>query len=122
MLTVAVRRLRIAALFACALVVGAPGCNCGTKNDPCKNVICAAADACHIAGACDKTTGLCSTPPLPDGTSCSDGNRCNGEEVCTAGVCGARPGSAIACNSPGACQIAAGATCDPATGACTYHP
>src|SRR5262249_78669 len=46
---------------------------------------CAAPDACHVAGMCDPSTGSCGMMALPDGTSCSDGNACNGEETCQAG-------------------------------------
>lgn len=43
-------------------------------------VICPAADVCHADGACNPSTGTCSTPVLPDGTICPDG-------VCQAGTC-----------------------------------
>src|SRR5204863_289082 len=35
---------------------------------------------------CNPTTGCCHTP-VTDGASCSDGNVCDGVEVCGAGVC-----------------------------------
>ena len=75
-------------------------------------VVCTAMDACHEAGTCDPATGACSNPakvlddgnpctvdscdpasgvihtPAPSGTSCSDGNPCNGLETCDgAGAC-----------------------------------
>jgi hypothetical protein len=42
---------------------------------------CAALNECHEAGTCDSATGLCSSPPRPDGSSCLD----NG--VCASGAC-----------------------------------
>ncbi|HQP34679.1 MAG TPA: hypothetical protein PLI95_05860, partial [Polyangiaceae bacterium] len=49
-----------------------------TKTDSCQSgnctgedpVVCSALDACHVAGSCDKTTGQCSDPLAPDGTTC----------------------------------------------------
>jgi hypothetical protein len=34
----------------------------------CLGVSCATSDACHVAGTCSPTTGLCSNPVAPDGT------------------------------------------------------
>ncbi len=74
---------------------------------------------------------------------CDDGNRCNGAEVCSAGVC--TPGTALSCDDGDACNgveichpaigcltgiavhcdDAVGCTidrCDPQTGSCTYEP
>lgn len=45
-----------------------------------KPVVCAATDDCHEVGACDSTTGACSDPAKPDGTSCSTG-------TCQSGTC-----------------------------------
>ncbi|MFO0761322.1 MAG: DNRLRE domain-containing protein [Byssovorax sp.] len=55
--------------------------------DLCNAVTCAAQDACHLAGACDPKTGLCSSPLAPDGTPCDDGLACTGGGTCAAGVC-----------------------------------
>jgi hypothetical protein len=49
-------------------------------------VVCGAVDQCHDAGTCDPGSGLCSNPPKPDGTACSDGDVCT-EDACLAGVC-----------------------------------
>jgi hypothetical protein len=53
-------------------------------------VSCAAPDACHLAGACDPGTGLCSSPPAPDGTACQ--SVCVAGETCQAGACTLPPG------------------------------
>ncbi len=58
---------------------------------------CKAADACHVVGACDPTTGMCSNPAAANGTACDDGNACNGHETCQAGACAA--GTPISCTS-----------------------
>ena len=44
-------------------------------------VTCPATDECHDAGTCDVTTGLCSNPAKPDGTTC------NSIGVCRDGRC-----------------------------------
>jgi len=88
-------------------------CQAGTP------VVCAASDACHVAGICDQTTGVCSNPPAPPGTSCSDGNGCNGVETCDgSGAC--KPGTAVICTASDACHVAG--TCDQATGVCSNPP
>jgi RHS repeat-associated protein len=50
-------------------------------------VECTPADQCHQAGTCNPDTGICSDPPLPDGTVCDDGDACTGGDACQAGVC-----------------------------------
>jgi hypothetical protein len=80
----------------------------GGTTDRCAGLTCSAKDQCHIAGACDPATGLCSNPINPDGSSCSDGNGCTGNDVCGAGIC--IPGPRVSC--PG------GEACDPVDGAC----
>jgi hypothetical protein len=61
-------------------------------------VACTASDPCHVTGTCDSTTGVCSNPLAPDGTSCNDGNACTTSDVCTAGQCTGTPGG---CSSDG---------------------
>src|SRR5262249_25734223 len=79
-------------------------CNDGnvcTRTDTCEggactggdDVVCAAADQCHGAGVCDPATGACSSPPLPDGTACEDGDPSTLHDACVAGIC---QGSAFA--------------------------
>jgi hypothetical protein len=78
---------------------------------------CKAADACHSAGVCDPTTGTCTSPPVPDGTFCDDGNACTHVDTCIQGTCvGGMP---AVCARPAACQHG---VCDPTTGMCTFAP
>ena len=51
-----------------------------------------------------------------EGQACNDGNACTFGDSCVAGHC---TGTAYACNSPGVCQIAIGATCN-GDGSCSY--
>jgi outer membrane protein assembly factor BamB len=78
-------------------------------------VVCAAQDQCHLSGTCDPTSGACTNPTAPDGTSCSDGNACTLTDACVAGAClGANP---VICAALDVCHVAG--VCDPASGACT---
>jgi len=54
------------------------------RDDP---VTCTALDQCHDAGVCDHETGLCSDPPIADGTTCDDGDLCTKTDTCQAGAC-----------------------------------
>jgi len=84
----------------------------------CAGVVCAALDACHVAGVCDPATGVCSNPAAADGTACTDGSACTLTDTCQAGACtGASP---VVCTALDACHAAG--TCDPATGACSNPP
>jgi N-acetylneuraminic acid mutarotase len=98
--------------------------NLCTTVDACANgicsgtlVVCVAQDQCHVAGTCDASTGQCSNPPRPDGTSCNDGNLCTSNDVCASGVCGGMP---VTCTAQDQCHLAG--TCNPATGQCTNPP
>ena len=83
-----------------------------TGNNP---VSCAASDACHVAGTCDPSTGVCSDPTAPNGTPCTDGNACTQTDTCVAGACtGNNP---VSCAASDACHVAG--TCDPSTGVCS---
>src|SRR5206468_3521916 len=76
---------------------GAEVCRVGTctpgtplsceDNNPCT------ADSCGPNG--------CIHTPVADGTTCSDGNGCNGDETCRAGACS--PGTPLVCNDNNAC-------------------
>jgi streptogramin lyase len=78
-------------------------------------VTCTASDQCHVAGSCDPTTGACSNPTAPNGTTCSDGNACTRADTCQAGACVA--GSPVTCDgSSDPCVT--GGRCDPASGSC----
>ena len=90
------------------------------------------ANTCLIGGACyadgaDDPANTCNKcfPVLnafiPKGVNapCSDGNTCTHTDLCNASaVCA---GTAYACDAPGQCQTAAGATCN-GDGTCTYAP
>ena len=78
-----------------------PSFSCDDKN-PC------------TADACDETSG-CTSSPL-SGISCSDGNKCNGDEQCSAGVCGS--GTSLNCDDKNPCTAD---SCDPA-GGCMHDP
>ena len=101
-------------------------CNDGNAcdlNDTCQSgvctagghVTCAATDQCHTGGTCNPSSGLCSNPPAPNGTTCSDGNACDLSDTCQAGVCTA--GSHVTCAASDQCHAAG--TCNPATGQCS---
>lgn len=74
---------------------------------------CPPAGPCLGPGVCDATTGACTYTPLPDGSSCDDGNLCTRNDRCSGGHCVGTPldcSGADGCHDPGAC--------DPATGLC----
>jgi hypothetical protein len=78
-------------------------------------VVCAAVDACHVAGTCNVMTGMCSSPAKPDGSTCNDGNACTQTDTCVMGACtGSNP---VTCAAKDACH-GAGA-CDAMTGKCS---
>ncbi|TMB06010.1 MAG: hypothetical protein E6J70_01130 [Deltaproteobacteria bacterium] len=67
-------------------------------------VTCPAPDECHDAGSCDLTTGLCSNPPKPDGTTCNTSGTCRAGRCATPmtirlarlrGVHDGRPGAIV---------------------------
>jgi len=78
-------------------------------------LVCDDRNAC-TTDACDPATG-CFTKPLPDGTSCSDGRFCNGDEICRAGACTA--GTPPSCDDRNPCTVD---TCDEARKACVNLP
>jgi hypothetical protein len=115
-------------------VADGTACNDGnacTQTDTCRNGVCvgsnpvvcpAPADACHVQGACDPVTGVCTNPTQPDGTACGTGGACVDGRCFLAypncGGCG-RGGYGIAANGNGvtvcgtgnARQDCAGQTC-----------
>jgi hypothetical protein len=116
---------------ACSNPTSADGSTCSDSNpcttgDTCQGgacapgtaTVCAASDQCHSAGVCDTATGVCSDPPLADGTSCGDGNACTQVDACQAGVC--TGGNPIVCTASDQCHVAG--VCDPATGVCSDPP
>ena len=66
----------------------------------CDNVTCAAISACHGVGTCSPSTGLCSQPLLPTGTTCNDNNPLTSQDQCYKGVC-----TGILVCSSGACPL-----------------
>jgi uncharacterized repeat protein (TIGR01451 family) len=101
-------------------------CNDGnacTQTDTCQAgvctgsnpVVCAASDQCHVAGTCNPSTGQCSNPNAPNGTTCNDGNACTQTDTCQAGVCkGSNP---VVCTASDQCHVAG--VCNPSTGTCS---
>ena len=70
--------------------------NACTQGDACQSgtcsgtaVACAPLDACHVAGTCNPSTGSCTNPAAPDGTSCGSSGDGGASLVCSAGACGA---------------------------------
>jgi von Willebrand factor type D domain/Bacterial Ig-like domain (group 2) len=69
--------------------------NACTRTDTCQAGTCAGSNPvtceapvqCHLAGACDPTSGVCSNPNAADGTTCSDGNACTRADACRVGQC-----------------------------------
>jgi RHS repeat-associated protein len=62
-------------------------CQAGSCSNPGPLKTCAPTGQCRAAGTCDPDTGICSSPPLANGLSCSDGNRCTADDVCQMGTC-----------------------------------
>jgi hypothetical protein len=65
--------------------------------------------------ACDPITAQCLHAAGPDGTPCTDTDRCTTGATCSGGVCGTR----VVCDDGNLCTADA---CDPATGACASTP
>jgi hypothetical protein len=66
------------------------GGSAGGGPDLCAGVTCSASDVCHAAGACDPSTGVCSSPNAKDGTACDTGQGCAVADACEAGTCKTR--------------------------------
>jgi hypothetical protein len=81
-------------------------------------VVCTALDQCHVAGTCDPSSAICSNPPAPDGNACNDGNGCDLNDTCVAGVCTA--GGQVSCAASDACHVPG--ICQPRTGQCSNPP
>ncbi|TFH25222.1 MAG: hypothetical protein E4H03_01415 [Myxococcales bacterium] len=77
---------------------------------------CADTNPCTV-NACNPVTG-CENPPVTEGSSCEDGNLCNGAETCQSGVCASGPPAA--CDDGQFCNGTE--TCDPAVGCLTASP
>lgn len=79
---------------------------------------CTALDQCHVAGVCTAPTGVCTNPPIANGTACNDNSLCTAIDVCQAGVCvGTAPKVCTAsdqCHVPGVCAPTTGLCSNPA--------
>ena len=73
-------------------------------------------NACRQTGVCDQATGLCTNPPVPDGTTCDDANACTTASTCQMGTCSGT--TTVTCPAPALCKLPG--ACNPATGACSY--
>ncbi len=62
---------------------GVSTCVSGSCNETTAPVICTASDDCHVAGACDIASGICTNPNASDGTSCGEDNT----DQCVSGIC-----------------------------------
>src|SRR5439155_73446 len=69
----------------------------------------------HVAGTCNTSTGQCSNPAAPNGTTCSDGNACTQTDTCQSGRCVVS--NPVVCTA--ADQFHVAGTCDPSTGQCS---
>jgi hypothetical protein len=87
-------------------------CQAGTPVD------CSYLDTACRFGACNEQRKTCEAQNRPNGTLCTDGVFCNGEENCQGGVC--RPGAAVDCSSlNGECLAG---VCDEENRVCTVKP
>jgi uncharacterized repeat protein (TIGR01451 family) len=77
-------------------------------------VVCHALDGCHLVGACDPASGVCSDPNALDATPCTpDLAACTVTAECQAGVCTTTV--PVDCDDDNVCTVDG---CDPASG-CT---
>ncbi len=101
-------------------------CNDGnlcTQRDICSKGVCKGLDPitctvispCHYRGTCEPSTGVCSTPLRPDGTTCDDSNACTTGTSCTQGVCGG--GTTKTCPAQNNCHE--DGVCNTETGVCS---
>ena len=75
--------------------------------DLCQNVVCTAKSNCYGIGSCSH--GNCSTPLLPEGTSCDDGNPLTDNDKCSLGVCaGTNYCQNVVCYPSDQCHITTG--------------
>ncbi len=78
-------------------------------------VECTALDQCHVVGACDPLSGVCSDPNRDNGWGCDDGNLCTLTDECQEGICtGSNPVECVALDQ---CHMVG--QCAPDTGLCT---
>ena len=98
---------------------GGNAVNCDGCSNFCRDQNCNDSNGC-TTDSCDATLG-CRNQPIVDGTSCTDGNVCNGVEACLSGLC--RPSTPpLNCNDTNvcttdSCNATLGCQNVPATGA-----
>ena len=102
-------------------VANGTACNDGnacTTGDSCQAgtcsgtaVTCTAQDQCHTVGTCNQTTGVCSNPPVANGTTCNDNNACTTADACQGGTC---TGTTVTCSGADQCHTVG--ACIAATG------
>lgn len=78
-------------------------------------VSCPPVDQCHGPGVCVPATGLCTAPPLPNGTACDDGNPCTLNDQCVNGVCSVT--ELLHCTALDQCHVQG--FCNSSTGLCS---
>src|SRR5437867_677553 len=62
-------------------------------------VACPAPDQCHTAGTCNPLNGICSTPPVANGTTCTAGDACTVRDTCAGGSCVGEPAGPCPANT-----------------------
>jgi hypothetical protein len=116
---------------ACGTMPRPNGTAC-TDGDPCTTpdacmagtcragapVSCASMTSACATGTCNPGTGACYAAPLPNGTTCSDGNACTTGETCSSGTCAS--GTPTSCTGlDGPCTVG---MCSASTGGCVAMP
>ncbi len=96
---------------------GTEKCLAGLCTVPGTPLICADDGNPCTTARCEPGWG-CLQENVLNGTSCADADRCDGVEVCTAGICAAA-GVPVVCDDGNPCTTNA---CSPATGACSFAP
>jgi hypothetical protein len=99
------------------LVTCPPGFSCNPANGMCETSGgCVTPAQCNDGNPCTQdlcVSSVCSNPPVTDGTSCDDGDPCNGVRTCSGGVC--QQASPVVCGD--ACHA-----CNSGTGDCDQVP
>ena len=119
-------RILLLPLDPCAGAANGTACNDGdacTSATTCTGqvcgggttVTCTALDQCHVAGVCNRVSGICSNPEKANGAVCNDGNLCTQTDACQAGVCAG--GNPVVCTASDQCHVPG--VCAPATGLCS---
>ena len=98
----------------CVFTVMADGSDCTdgnacTTGDACQSGGCVGIETpcpsddnpCTVSGGCDDKTGECLSQSVPEGTTCSDGNECTGDDQCTEGECAG--GEPLICDDENPC-------------------